>query len=184
MNLRDGALLALLALGFATPAAAEMYRWTDAEGRDHYTMDLHRVPPEYRGQVKHQTEIEKLKVDRDPEPIINEVSTPDNAAVKRALRPSRRYGSTTSRAAAGAATAGCQSWQRDKANKLQRNLEMWEGKLELNEQRERRLVRTDRRLHAANRVAEYEIQRDRAAQAVEDFEDSMRQKGVPPGCYR
>lgn len=43
-----GALLALA----PGPARAEIYRWTDAEGRVHFTEDLSRVPPEQRGAAR------------------------------------------------------------------------------------------------------------------------------------
>jgi clan AA aspartic protease (TIGR02281 family) len=45
-------LAASLALGLACvpgALAAEIYRWTDAQGRVHFTQDLSQVPPEHRG---------------------------------------------------------------------------------------------------------------------------------------
>jgi len=33
---------------FASPASAELYRWTDAEGTQHYTSDLNAIPPNFR----------------------------------------------------------------------------------------------------------------------------------------
>ncbi len=48
------ALLLVLLLG-VRPAAADIYRWTDAEGRVHFTQDLSQVPSSQR---------EKSKVDR------------------------------------------------------------------------------------------------------------------------
>jgi clan AA aspartic protease (TIGR02281 family) len=44
-------LAATLALAPAL-ARAEIYRWTDAEGRVHFTEDLSRVPPEQRGAAR------------------------------------------------------------------------------------------------------------------------------------
>jgi clan AA aspartic protease (TIGR02281 family) len=44
------ALLAVAAV--PAPAAAEIYRWTDAEGRVHFTEDLSRVPAEQRGAAR------------------------------------------------------------------------------------------------------------------------------------
>lgn|GEM_PF-292301 len=46
--MRTLAASALLALGLAASAAAEVYDWTDAEGRPHFTEDLERVPPAER----------------------------------------------------------------------------------------------------------------------------------------
>jgi clan AA aspartic protease (TIGR02281 family) len=47
MRRRAAALLALLAV-LPGWAGAEVYRWTDGEGRVHFTQDLSRVPPEQR----------------------------------------------------------------------------------------------------------------------------------------
>lgn len=40
------------ALALALPAGAELYRWTDAEGRVHYAQELRRVPPEHRAEAE------------------------------------------------------------------------------------------------------------------------------------
>jgi clan AA aspartic protease (TIGR02281 family) len=40
------------ALLAAAPAAAEIYRWTDADGRVHFTQDLSQVPAPYRSQAE------------------------------------------------------------------------------------------------------------------------------------
>jgi hypothetical protein len=46
------ARLALIVLAgcccVATPAAGELYRWTDAQGTEHYTADLASIPPAFR----------------------------------------------------------------------------------------------------------------------------------------
>lgn len=43
----------LLALGLAAPASAgEIYRWTDEQGRTHFTQDLSRVPREHRARAR------------------------------------------------------------------------------------------------------------------------------------
>ena len=44
------ALAAIVALG-AAPAAAQLYRWTDAEGIVYYTTDLATIPARYRESV-------------------------------------------------------------------------------------------------------------------------------------
>ncbi|MBI2219199.1 MAG: aspartyl protease family protein [Candidatus Rokubacteria bacterium] len=41
-----------LALLVSVPAAAEIYHWTDADGVDHYSTDLGRVPARYRPHVR------------------------------------------------------------------------------------------------------------------------------------
>jgi aspartyl protease family protein len=51
MHLLRPALAALVLLA-AGPATAEVYRWTDASGRVHFTQDLGQVPARYRKQAK------------------------------------------------------------------------------------------------------------------------------------
>ena len=41
-------LVALAAVLAAAPAAAQLYRWTDADGIVHYTADINAIPPAYR----------------------------------------------------------------------------------------------------------------------------------------
>ena len=46
-------VMTLLAVGLlAAPAAAEIYRWTDAQGRMHFAQSLNQVPPQYRKQAE------------------------------------------------------------------------------------------------------------------------------------
>jgi hypothetical protein len=169
--------LALCALWLAGSAAAEMYRWTDASGREHFTMDLHRVPPEHRAEAERRAALEEARVGETSGPTVNTMTTPDSARVKRALRP--RY----SRPAA-AAGSSCSMTHRREAQRLASDVAKWEKKVELQEQLESRLVRTEDRLRAENRAERYQIYLEQAQQAQEDFEDRMRQKGVAPGCYR
>jgi clan AA aspartic protease (TIGR02281 family) len=48
--LGSGLVLSIFLL--AAPAAAEIYRWTDENGRVHFTQDLGQVPPRYRKQAE------------------------------------------------------------------------------------------------------------------------------------
>jgi len=47
----------------AAPAAAEIYRWTDEQGREHFTQDLGQVPPQHRSQAVERT-LEAPRPDR------------------------------------------------------------------------------------------------------------------------
>lgn len=172
-------LAAVFLLALAGPASAEIYRWTDAEGREHFTMDLHRVPAKHRAEAERRAVLEKAKVDPEPSNV-NTMATPDSQRAKRWTRPRRSY----SRSPAAAAEVHCSSSHKSKAQKLQREVTRWEKQVELQEDLESRLVRTEDRLRAENRVERYEIYLEHAEQALEDFEDRMRQQGVPPGCYR
>jgi clan AA aspartic protease (TIGR02281 family) len=46
------AVAALLAAGLASPARADIYRWTDAQGRPRFTQDLSQVPGEQRAEAE------------------------------------------------------------------------------------------------------------------------------------
>jgi clan AA aspartic protease (TIGR02281 family) len=48
---RIAGLAALLSALLASGAAGEVYRWTDAEGREHYAGDLSQVPPGKRAEA-------------------------------------------------------------------------------------------------------------------------------------
>lgn len=49
---RSLVLLVAAGGGFSLPAAAEIFRWKDAQGRLHFTQDLNQVPDEYRAQAQ------------------------------------------------------------------------------------------------------------------------------------
>ena len=175
--------LALLAacLFLAAPAAAEIYRWTDEKGQEHFTMELHRVPAQYRGQAKKNQILEKAKADPDPAPI-NTMTTNDAAKTRRALSP--RYSRGRHSAPAASASSRCASWQRSKAQKLEDKIRRYEQKVELYENQERKLVRLEDRLRAENNVERYELLLEQAEDEYERFRSDMRQRGVEPGCLR
>jgi hypothetical protein len=47
-----GALSLLVALALASPAAAELYQWTDGDGVRHYTSDPSTIPERYRDAAR------------------------------------------------------------------------------------------------------------------------------------
>lgn len=180
-RLLPAGLLAAAAVLLALPAGAEIYRWTDLAGHEHFTMNLHRVPPEHRAEAERRAVLEKARAQPAAD-AINTMTTPDSIKVKRALRP--RSGRARAARPVAGADGVCSSSHRRKAQSLQRTVDGWAKKLELEEQLARRLVRTEARLRAENRAERYEIYLEQAEQAQEDFEDRMRQQGVLPGCYR
>jgi len=184
LRLLAAPLLALALAGplalLAAPAAAEIYRWTDESGQEHFTMDLHRVPPKHRADAERRNALEKARVDPEPEPTINRMQTPDSSRTRRHLRRLPRYGGTP----AAAADAGCSPTHRSEAQRLASSVATWEKRVALQQEYESRLVRTKDRLRAENAAERYEIHLEQAQRALEDFEDRMRRKGVAPGCYR
>jgi clan AA aspartic protease (TIGR02281 family) len=67
-----GCVLALL-LAPTTPAGAEVYRWTDDQGRLHFAQDLSQVPPRYRRMADAAA---KSQVGQPREPLVQTYSTP------------------------------------------------------------------------------------------------------------
>lgn len=47
-----GAVLSAIVVAGAAPAAAEIYRWTDENGKLHFTQSLEQVPPRHRAAAK------------------------------------------------------------------------------------------------------------------------------------
>ena len=45
-------IVLILTLGFSLAARGEIYRWTDEQGRLHFTQSLDKVPPRYRAQAR------------------------------------------------------------------------------------------------------------------------------------
>jgi len=56
LSIRSLCAVALCALLGAADAAAEIYRWTDAQGRLHFTESLDQVPPQYREGARRNAE--------------------------------------------------------------------------------------------------------------------------------
>ena len=168
--------VALLVAASSTPAGAEIYRWTDAEGREHFTSDLHQVPEQYRGDARRGAQAEAEKGEKPDN--LNTMGTSWRSPARRSVRGRRR---ASPPAAMGRTSCGA---ERTQAAKLRSKVERLEQRVELEEDRYRRLVRLEDRLRAENRAERYRIDLERAEQEYEDFLARMRQKGVEPGCLR
>jgi hypothetical protein len=85
-------LLLLLGLAAGAAAAGEVYRWTDAEGKVHYTSDLERVPQAQREAAKGSVDREKggavMRIDSRPSPV----PAADPAAEAPPAEPAPTYG--------------------------------------------------------------------------------------------
>lgn len=70
------AAAALLAAGLASPAAADIYRWTDAEGRTHFTQNLGQVPAAHRAQAERSARKEAQRSSSAPAALARVGSAP------------------------------------------------------------------------------------------------------------
>jgi len=60
------ALATLLAAALPAAASAEIYRWTDAEGREHFTQDLSKVPGHARAEAERSARSETPRSSAPP----------------------------------------------------------------------------------------------------------------------
>lgn len=171
---RSGALPALvLGLALAVPAAAEIYRWRDASGREHFTTDLQQVPPEQREGAR----------ERAAEPPGGSVTfhSGDDVRPKAAATPRTR----PSPAAPAPAQAGlCQKADREAA-RLRRILAKRERHA-ASLKRSADDIRNHFTTRAKNQARYEEALRtvDAAKTDLRRFEAGQRQAGVEPGCLR
>lgn len=88
--MRPTRLVPLLLLLGVAPAGAELYRWTDAQGRMHVTMHLDEVPPARRAAALQAAAAERAAPDR-----VQSYATSSSAAVRRAPRSATLPGGAT-----------------------------------------------------------------------------------------
>lgn len=70
--IRAAAAFGALALLTAAPVSAEIYRWVDASGREHFATDLGQVPPAHRAEA-----VERAKKSRNR---VNVVTPPASSS--------------------------------------------------------------------------------------------------------
>ncbi len=89
MRLLAPIAVAALAAGLSGPARADIYQWTDAEGRTHFTQDLSRVPPAERAAAERSAR----KETRSADAALAHVARPPRARLGRAVEiPFERQG--------------------------------------------------------------------------------------------
>ncbi len=176
---RSCLLLAGLLLA-ACPAAAEIYRWRDADGREHFTSDLHRVPPAYRRQARENGTASTGRVQFHSGEARHD-SQPDEAAPPaRAEAPEKRE--TPEKPPAP--RFDCSALQKQARKKLD-EVAKRERAVERREDAASDIassLRADK--HRQDALAEA---KERLAEAQERYERWRRihyTRGAPPGCLR
>jgi aspartyl protease family protein len=67
----------------AQPGQSEIYTWTDADGRSHYTQDLQGVPPEHRGAARERAN--QAETPSKVQTFSNAPAAPAPGAARRAM---------------------------------------------------------------------------------------------------
>lgn len=182
-------VLTLLALQLPSGAGAEIYRWVDAQGRDHFTADLREVPRAKRAAAMAAA---------DARPVVNRAtagSVPASQAETSA--PRSPYVQTARPTSAGERIAGMSEdeW-RERAGSLATDVAHLEKRFEQLEEQGadhmplssgRRNISHRRYANYKSRYREWERvgrKLDAAKASLERFEERARRSGVPPGWLR
>ncbi len=177
---------ALLLLGGAA-ALAEIYRYTDAQGREHFTTNLEQVPPSQREAAKAAAAGRPTLIQRDaPKPAPGFHPRPP---ASRQWSPAPRSGGEEYR------YGHPRSWWRDKYGEIESEIavleaevarleEMGADNLPLSARRDasRRRYSNYRKRHRAWKAATRDL--EKARDRLERFEERARRSDVPPGWLR
>jgi hypothetical protein len=187
-SMREGALVALL-LGLAAPAAAEIYRWTDEQGNEHFSSNAHDVPPEHRTQAREAGSaagghVNRFESSGAPPPARSLSTTPRTVRPAKLPPPGSARGTTEG--------TGRTNWQ-SQAQDLELAIQRAEERLDECEKRRMpdldnlRVGRNVHRNRSLGGLGDCDPERQRveeAEQRLADFEDRAREAGVPPGWIR
>jgi hypothetical protein len=184
-------LLALLAsacllLGGAA-ALAEIYRYTDAQGGEHFTTDLEQVPPSQRDAAKAAAE---------GRPTLIRRGVPRPAPRFHPRPPASRQWSNTPRSGAEEYRNGRpRSWWREKYGEIESEIAVLEDEVaRLEEMGADHLPPSARRSASRHRYSNYRkrhyawknaiLRLQKARDRLERFEERARRSDVPPGWLR
>jgi hypothetical protein len=191
--------LAVVAL-LAASASAEIYRWRDAAGVEHFNTDLDAVPPQHRAAARAAAsegqggggsysagggEGEAASATPTPAPV---------PAPEAELAPTSRvpgFGAPASAAKDAAETigGGDEEWWRARSRDFLDRIADLERRAEACEDMEPLSRRAQQGHHAheiaaLNDCAIAQSQLDATRMSHEKFEESARRQGVPPGWLR
>ncbi len=182
-------------------AHAEIYRWTDASGSEHFTMDPNEIPARYRAQA-----IEAAKNRRQLQvigPGSGSGRSPSSARGNQTGGSSYRFGNPAAPAPHGGAqraeTPGGKNraWWESQHRRVRDHVKRYESQLERVEQqkrtsqeryslhtRERGKQGTTRMGDSGDALRFAEDALRKAKQDHDDFHMQARRAGVPPGWVR
>lgn len=177
---------ALLLLGGAA-AQAEIYRYTDAQGRERFTTDLQQVPASQR---------EATKAAAAGRPVLIRGETPAPVPRTRPRPPASQRWTSAPGAQAEERRAGHpESWWREQHGELESEIAALEAEVDRLEEMDadslppsarrrasRRRYANYRKRHYAWKAAVRNLQK--ARDRLERFEERARRSDVPPGWLR
>ena len=162
--------LCSLALLLALPAGGEIYRFTDAQGREHFTSDLRAVPAAQRAAARSRAEAAggNLNFHAAPAPSPRRAAPAKPAAV----------------APTGATGDPCAGARRE-AKTLLKPIRYHQRKLENHERAARDITRSEvSRRRAEIRAEKAKAWLAKAEAKLAAFRDAGRREGLDPGCLR
>jgi hypothetical protein len=177
---------ALLLLGGAA-AHAEIYRYTDAQGREHFTTDLQQVPDSQRGAAK------AAAAGRPP--VIRKKAPAPAPGLRPGPPASRQRASTPGREAEERRAGHPESWWREQHGALESEIAALEAEgARLEEMGADNMPPSARRRASRRRYANYRERHfawkavtrklQQARDRLERFEERARRSDVPPGWLR
>jgi len=180
-----------LCLNLATTASAfaEMYRWTDDRGNQHFTTDLSKVPAAYRAAASDRASAGRGHVNIVPSRKRQEA--PQKAASAPAARDSAPAGGPDVEKFGGYDEA----WWRGKAEQYTRDIRNLEqgakackdikapAKRNTSGRRMKR-QHYDRKLAAVEQCSKNQFRLDTTRKQFANFKERARKQGVPPGWLR
>ena len=190
-------LICMASLMFAaTSAVAEIYRWTDAKGGQHFSMDLNDVPPQYRaaaeasaGTVGRRANINLIQPStKSSSSRLRSPASPNPGAKRKALEASGEEGDEVG--------GYPEPWWRAQAEEYARSIEALEKRVEAcadldrprryNRRTGRGLKRQhyDRKMAALERCSSDESTLEIKQRQRSSFVERARKSGVPPGWVR
>ncbi len=174
----------VLAMALAAPGSAQIYRWTDANGVEHFSADLDAVPPAHRAAAEASAGrasgggFTRYRAPAAPAPALEEpVESADPAAQHEGEDEDERIGGHD------------EAWWRERYQRYVIEIEELEAVEERCEgvgvpshgtKRQHR----ERKMEAVNRCAQSRSTLDVKRLQLENFVENARRKGVPPGWVR
>lgn len=195
-----------LAATVTGPAEAEIFRWKDASGREHFTTDISRVPPEYRAKARQGAREGLGRVNvidgsggsgpaaHGSKPAASErrhFGVPANGAPQQPA-PRRAFAPPAEAEKVGGHD---EAWWRDRASSYRREIERLESAVDACEDVKapsgyaasgRRLKRQhrERQMAAVNLCSRNRSNLDAKRLQYANFSERARKQGVPPGWLR